>query len=143
MAVATASAVAVTQAPSEPITEPAVVVEEKTTVVVTKAQNRELLKKCSRLTALNYLQTVRLHYNHWLKYLKLTLNQPLLLLVTLTQQAQLNNMMISKENVLLQQLQYIEEQGIAADRIIATGEGEENPVASNDTAERSCSKPPC
>ncbi|MCL4111270.1 UNVERIFIED_CONTAM: hypothetical protein GTU68_061801 [Idotea baltica] len=44
------------------------------------------------------------------------------------------NMMVSKKRAAAVAA-HIEEQGVAADRITATGEGEENPVASNDTAE--------
>ena len=44
------------------------------------------------------------------------------------------NMMVSKKRA-ASVAAYIEEQGIDASRITATGEGEENPVASNDTAE--------
>ncbi|MDK9759308.1 OmpA family protein, partial [Vibrio sp. D173a] len=44
------------------------------------------------------------------------------------------NMMISKKRAAAVAA-YIEEQGIDASRITASGEGEENPVATNDTAE--------
>ncbi|MCL4158968.1 UNVERIFIED_CONTAM: hypothetical protein GTU68_065068 [Idotea baltica] len=44
------------------------------------------------------------------------------------------NLMISKKRAAAVAA-YIEEQGIEADRITASGEGEENPIASNDTAE--------
>ena len=44
------------------------------------------------------------------------------------------NMMISKKRAAAVAA-YIEEQGIESSRITASGEGEENPIASNDTPE--------
>ena len=134
-AAATASAVAVTQAPSEPITEPAVVVEEKTTVVVTKAQtesysqemfatNSTELSTDGKIALMPLVEVLKAHPQSSVDVVGHTDS---------TGSAEYN-MMISKKRAAAVAA-YIEEQGIEADRITASGEGEENPIASNDTAE--------
>ncbi|MFA0381167.1 OmpA family protein [Vibrio sp. 10N.222.54.A3] len=134
-AVATASAVAVTQAPSEPITEPAVVVEEKTTVVVTKAQtesysqemfatNSTELSADGKIALMPLVEVLKAHPQSTVDVVGHTDSTG----------AAEYNMMISKKRAAAVAA-YIEEQGIEADRITASGEGEENPIASNDTAE--------
>ncbi|MEZ8023100.1 OmpA family protein [Vibrio sp. 1F255] len=134
-AAATASAVAVTQAPSEPITEPAVVVEEKTTVVVTKAQtesfsqgmfetNSTELSTDGKIALMPLVEVLKAHPQSSVDVVGHTDSTG----------AAEYNLMISKKRAAAVAA-YIEEQGIEADRITASGEGEENPVASNDTAE--------
>ena len=134
-AAATASAVAVTQAPSEPITEPAVVVEEKTTVVVTKAQtesysqemfatNSTELSTDGKIALMPLVEVLKAHPQSSVDVVGHTDSTG----------AAEYNMMISKKRAAAVAA-YIEEQGIEADRITASGEGEENPIASNDTAE--------
>ncbi|MEZ8230143.1 OmpA family protein [Vibrio splendidus] len=134
-AAATASAVAVTQAPSEPITEPAVVVEEKTTVVVTKAQtesfsqgmfetNSTELSTDGKIALMPLVEVLKAHPQSTVDVVGHTDSTG----------AAEYNMMISKKRAAAVAA-YIEEQGIEADRITASGEGEENPIASNDTAE--------
>lgn len=134
-AAATASAVAVTQAPSEPITEPAVVVEEKTTVVVTKAQtesysqemfatNSTELSTDGKIALMPLVEVLKAHPQSTVDVVGHTDSTG----------AAEYNMMISKKRAAAVAA-YIEEQGIEADRITASGEGEENPVASNATAE--------
>jgi OmpA-OmpF porin, OOP family len=134
-AAATASAVAVTQAPSEPITEPAVVVEEKTTVVVTKAQtesysqemfatNSTELSTDGKMALMPLVEVLKAHPQSTVDVVGHTDSTG----------AAEYNMMISKKRAAAVAA-YIEEQGIEADRITASGEGEENPVASNATAE--------
>jgi OOP family OmpA-OmpF porin len=134
-AAATASAVAVTQAPSEPITEPAVVVEEKTTVVVTKAQtesysqemfatNSTELSTDGKIALMPLVEVLKAHPQSSVDVVGHTDSTG----------AAEYNMMISKKRAAAVAA-YIEEQGIEADRITATGEGEENPIATNDTAE--------
>ncbi|MEZ8273340.1 OmpA family protein [Vibrio splendidus] len=134
-AAATASAVAVTQAPSEPITEPAVVVEEKTTVVVTKAQtesysqemfatNSTELSTDGKIALMPLVEVLKAHPQSTVDFVGHTDSTG----------AAEYNMMISKKRAAAVAA-YIEEQGIEADRITASGEGEENPIASNDTAE--------
>ncbi|MEZ8610632.1 OmpA family protein [Vibrio sp. 10N.222.51.C8] len=134
-AAATASAVAVTQAPSEPITEPAVVVEEKTTVVVTKAQtesysqemfatNSTELSTDGKIALMPLVEVLKAHPQSTVDVVGHTDSTG----------AAEYNMMISKKRAAAVAA-YIEEQGIEADRITASGEGEENPIASNATAE--------
>ncbi|OBT30584.1 OmpA family protein [Vibrio splendidus] len=134
-AAATASAVAVTQAPSEPITEPAVVVEEKTTVVVTKAQtesysqemfatNSTELSTDGKIALMPLVEVLKAHPQSSVDVVGHTDSTG----------AAEYNMMISKKRAAAVAA-YIEEQGIEADRISASGEGEENPIATNDTAE--------
>ncbi|PTP04742.1 hypothetical protein CWN85_17055 [Vibrio splendidus] len=134
-AAATASAVAVTQAPSEPITEPAVVVEEKTTVVVTKAQtesfsqgmfetNSTELSTDGKIALMPLVEVLKAHPQSSVDVVGHTDSTG----------AAEYNLMISKKRAAAVAA-YIEEQGIEAHRITASGEGEENPIASNDTAE--------
>ncbi|MEZ8280598.1 OmpA family protein [Vibrio splendidus] len=134
-AAATASAVAVTQAPSEPITEPAVVVEEKTTVVVTKAQtesfsqgmfetNSTELSTDGKIALMPLVEVLKAHPQSSVDVVGHTDSTG----------AAEYNLMISKKRAAAVAA-YIEEQGIEAYRITASGEGEENPIASNDTAE--------
>ncbi|MEZ8542988.1 OmpA family protein [Vibrio splendidus] len=134
-AAATASAVAVTQAPSEPITEPAVVVEEKTAVIVTKAQtesfsqgmfetNSTELSTDGKIALMPLVEVLKAHPQSSVDVVGHTDSTG----------AAEYNMMISKKRAAAVAA-YIEEQGIEADRITASGEGEENPIASNDTAE--------
>ncbi|MEZ9447844.1 OmpA family protein [Vibrio splendidus] len=134
-AAATASAVAVTQAPSEPITEPAVVVEEKTSVVVTKAQtesfsqgmfetNSTELSTDGKIALMPLVEVLKAHPQSSVDVVGHTDSTG----------AAEYNLMISKKRAAAVAA-YIEEQGIEADRITASGEGEENPIASNDTAE--------
>ena len=133
-AAATASAVTVTQAPSEPITEPAVV-EEKTTVVVTKAQtesysqemfatNSTELSTDGKIALMPLVEVLKAHPQSSVDVVGHTDSTG----------AAEYNMMISKKRAAAVAA-YIEEQGIEADRISASGEGEENPIATNDTAE--------
>ncbi|MDH5880816.1 OmpA family protein [Vibrio cyclitrophicus] len=134
-AAAASSAVAVTQAPSEPITEPAVVVEEKTTVVVTKAQtesfsqgmfetNSTELSTDGKIALMPIVEVLKAHPQSSVDVVGHTDS---------TGSAEYN-MMISKKRAAAVAA-YIEEQGIESDRISASGQGEENPIASNDTAE--------
>ncbi|MEZ9743344.1 OmpA family protein [Vibrio splendidus] len=134
-ATATASAVAVTQAPSEPITEPAVVVEEKTAVVVTKAQtesysqemfatNSTELSTDGKIALMPLVEVLKAHPQSSVDVVGHTDSTG----------AAEYNLMISKKRAAAVAA-YIEEQGIEADRITASGEGEENPIASNATAE--------
>ncbi|MCX2758024.1 OmpA family protein [Vibrio cyclitrophicus] len=133
-AAAAASAVAVTQAPSEQITEPAVI-EEKTTVIVTQAQteshsqemfatNSTELSTDGKIALMPLVEVLKEHPQSTIEVVGHTDSTG----------AAEYNMMISKKRAAAVAA-YIEEQGIEADRITATGEGEENPVASNDTAE--------
>ncbi|CDU13091.1 OmpA family protein [Vibrio coralliirubri] len=135
-AAAATSVAAVTQAPSEPIEEPAaVVVEEKTTVVVTKAQtesfsqgmfetNSTELSTDGKIALMPIVEVLKDHPQSTVDVVGHTDSTG----------AAEYNMMISKKRAAAVAA-YIEEQGIEADRITATGEGEENPVATNDTAE--------
>jgi len=130
------AAAAVTQAPSEPITEPeTVVVEEEAEVVVTKAQTESFSQgtfatnstvlseegKAAILPIVEVLQT----------YPQSTVN---IVGHTDSTGAAEYNMMISKKRAAAVAA-YIEGQGINSSRITASGEGEENPIASNDTVE--------
>ncbi|MEZ8720378.1 OmpA family protein [Vibrio pomeroyi] len=134
-AAATASAVAVTQAPSEPITEPAVVVEEKSTVVVTKAQTESYSQEMFATNSTELSTDGKIALQPLVEALKAH-PQSTVVVVGHTDStgAAEYNMMISKKRAAAVAA-HIEEQGIEAERITATGEGEENPVASNDTAE--------
>ncbi|MFS1463918.1 OmpA family protein [Vibrio lentus] len=128
-----ASAAAVTQAPSEPIAEPEVVVEEETVVI--KAQTE------------SYSQEMFATNSTELSTDGKTALEPLVEVLRTYPQSSVNvvghtdstgaaeyNMMISKKRAAAVAA-HIEEQGIDAERISVSGEGEENPVASNDTAE--------
>ncbi|WP_333918147.1 OmpA family protein [Vibrio crassostreae] len=134
-AAAAASAVAVTQAPSEPITEPAVVVEEKSTVVVTKAQTESYSQEMFATNSTELSTDGKIALQPLVEVLKAH-PQSTVVVVGHTDStgAAEYNMMISKKRAAAVAA-HIEEQGIEAERITATGEGEENPVASNDTAE--------
>ena len=134
-AAAAASAVAVTQAPSEPITEPAVVVEEKSTVVVTKAQTESYSQEMFATNSTELSTDGKIALQPLVEVLKAH-PQSTVVVVGHTDStgAAEYNMMISKKRAAAVAA-HIEDQGIEAERITATGEGEENPVASNDTAE--------
>lgn len=132
---AAAAAASMTQAPSEPITEPVVVEEEKTTVVVTKAHtesfsqgmfetNSTELSTDGKIALVPLIEVLKAHPQSTVEVVGHTDSTG----------AAEYNMMISKKRAAAVAA-HIEEQGIDADRITATGEGEENPVASNDTAE--------
>ena len=134
-AAAAAAAASMTQAPSEPITEPVVVEEEKTTVVVTKAHtesfsqgmfetNSTELSTDGKIALVPLIEVLKAHPQSTVEVVGHTDSTG----------AAEYNMMISKKRAAAVAA-HIEEQGIDADRITATGEGEENPVASNDTAE--------
>ncbi|KAA8677746.1 OmpA family protein [Vibrio gigantis] len=134
-AAAAASSAAVTQAPSEPITEPVVVVEEKTTVVVTKAQTESYSQEMFATNSTELSTDGKIALQPLVEVLKAH-PQSTVVVVGHTDStgAAEYNMMISKKRAAAVAA-HIEEQGIEAERITATGEGEENPVASNDTAE--------
>ncbi|WP_061017488.1 OmpA family protein [Vibrio splendidus] len=135
-AAAAASAAAVTQAPSEPITEPeTVVIEEEAAVVVTKAQTESFSQGTFATNSTELSEEGK------------TAVQPIVEVLQAHPQSTVNivghtdstgaaeyNMMISKKRAAAVAA-YIEEQGIEAERITASGEGEENPIASNATAE--------
>ena len=134
-AAAAAATASMTQAPSEPITEPVVVEEEKTTVVVTKAHtesfsqgmfetNSTELSTDGKIALVPLIEVLKAHPQSTVEVVGHTDSTG----------AAEYNMMISKKRAAAVAA-HIEEQGIDADRITATGEGEENPVASNDTAE--------
>ncbi|MDD1826604.1 OmpA family protein, partial [Photobacterium sp. ZSDE20] len=133
-AAAAASAVAVTQAPSEPITEPAVVVEEKSTVVVTKAQTESYSQEMFATNSTELSTDGKIALQPLVEVLKAHPQSTVVVGHTDSTGAAEYNMMISKKRAAAVAA-HIEEQGIEAERITATGEGEENPVASNDTAE--------
>ncbi|MEZ8607758.1 MULTISPECIES: OmpA family protein [Vibrio] len=133
---AAASAAAVTQAPSEPITEPeAVVVEEEAEVVVTKAQTESFSQGTFATNSTELSDEGKAAIQPIVEVLQ-TYPQSTVNIVGHTDStgAAEYNMMISKKRAAAVAA-YIEEQGIEADRITASGEGEENPIASNDTAE--------
>ncbi|MEG3223575.1 OmpA family protein [Vibrio gigantis] len=134
-AAAAASSAAVTQAPSEPITEPVVVVEEKTTVVITKAQTESYSQEMFATNSTELSTDGKIALQPLVEVLKAH-PQSTVVVVGHTDStgAAEYNMMISKKRAAAVAA-HIEEQGIEAERITATGEGEENPVASNDTAE--------
>ena len=135
-AAAAASEAAVTQAPSEPITEPeTVVIEEEAAVVVTKAQTESFSQGTFATNSTELSEEGK------------TAVQPIVEVLQAHPQSTVNivghtdstgaaeyNMMISKKRAAAVAA-YIEEQGIEAERITASGEGEENPIASNATAE--------
>ncbi len=131
---AAASAAVVTQAPAEPIAEPEVVVVEEE-VVVTKAKTESFSQGMFETNSTELSSEGK------------TALMPLVEVLQAHPQSSVNvvghtdstgaaeyNMMISKKRAAAVAA-YIEEQGIEADRITASGEGEENPVASNATAE--------
>ncbi|MEZ8435871.1 OmpA family protein [Vibrio splendidus] len=134
-AAATASAVAVTQAPSEPITEPAVVVEEKMAVVVTKAQTESYSQEMFATNSTELSTDGKIALMPLVEVLKAHPQSSVAVVghTDSTGGAEYN-LMISKKRAAAVAA-YIEEQGIEADRITASGEGEENPIASNATAE--------
>ena len=130
-----ASAAAVTQAPAEPIAEPETVVVEEEAVVVTKAQTESFSQGMFETNSTKLSSDGK------------TALTPLVEVLQAHPQSSVNvvghtdstgaaeyNMMISKKRAAAVAA-YIEEQGIEADRITASGEGEENPIASNATAE--------
>ncbi|RLQ19778.1 OmpA family protein [Vibrio sp. SBT000027] len=134
-AAATASAVAVTQAPSEPITEPAVVVEEKMAVVVTKAQTESYSQEMFATNSTELSTDGKIALMPLVEVLKAHPQSSVTVVGhTDSTGAAEYNLMISKKRAAAVAA-YIEEQGIEADRITASGEGEENPIASNATAE--------
>ncbi|MEZ8151028.1 OmpA family protein [Vibrio splendidus] len=134
-AAATASAVAVTQAPSEPITEPAVVVEEKMAVVVTKAQTESYSQEMFATNSTELSTDGKIALMPLVEVLKAHPQSSVAVVGhTDSTGAAEYNLMISKKRAAAVAA-YIEEQGIEADRITASGEGEENPIASNATAE--------
>ena len=133
-AAAAASAVAVTQAPSESITEPEAVVVEEETVVI-KAQTESFSQGMFETNSTELSTEGKTALTPLVEVLQ-TYPQSSVNVVGHTDStgAAEYNMMISKKRAAAVAA-YIEEQGIEADRITATGEGEENPVATNDTAE--------
>ncbi|MDH5923117.1 OmpA family protein [Vibrio splendidus] len=132
---AAASAVAVTQAPSEPITEPAVVVEEKMAVVVTKAQTESYSQEMFATNSTELSTDGKIALMPLVEVLKAHPQSSVAVVGhTDSTGAAEYNLMISKKRAAAVAA-YIEEQGIEADRITASGEGEENPIASNATAE--------
>ncbi|MFA0047264.1 OmpA family protein [Vibrio sp. 10N.261.51.F11] len=131
-----ATAAAVTQAPAEPIAEPeAVVVEEEAEVVVTKAQTESFSQGTFATNSTELSDEGKAAIQPIVEVLQ-TYPQSTVNIVGHTDStgAAEYNMMISKKRAAAVAA-YIEEQGIEADRITASGEGEENPIASNDTAE--------
>ncbi|SBS64764.1 OmpA family protein [Vibrio atlanticus] len=131
---AAASAAVITQAPAEPIAEPEVIVVEEE-VVVTKAKTESFSQGMFETNSTELSSEGK------------SALMPLVEVLQAHPQSSVNvvghtdstgaaeyNMMISKKRAAAVAA-YIEEQGIAADRIAASGEGEENPVASNATAE--------
>lgn len=137
-AAAGAAAAAAAQAPAQDITEaePVVtVIEQEKVVIVTKEQSESFSQEmfATNSTALSSQGKDAL--------------APLIAVLTAHPEAKVNvvghtdstgaaeyNLTVSKKRAAAVAA-YIEEQGIAADRITASGEGEENPIASNDTAE--------
>jgi OOP family OmpA-OmpF porin len=131
-----ASAAAVTQAPSEPIAEPeTVVVEEEAEVVVTKAQTESFSQGTFATNSTELSDEGKAAVQPIVEVLQ-TYPQSTVNIVGHTDStgAAEYNMMISKKRAAAVAA-YIEEQGIESSRITASGEGEENPIASNDTAE--------
>ncbi|TWD41007.1 OOP family OmpA-OmpF porin [Vibrio crassostreae] len=129
-----ASAAAITQAPSEPIAEPEAVVVEQETVVI-KAQTESFSQGMFETNSTELSTEGKTALTPLVEVLQ-TYPQSSVDVVGHTDStgAAEYNMMISKKRAAAVAA-YIEEQGIEADRITATGEGEENPVATNDTAE--------
>jgi len=130
-----AAAAAVTQAPAEPVVEPAPVVEAPKPVIVTKAQKgsytQELFATNSAELSAAGEQTL----------------EPLLTILLAHPESNIEivghtdstgsekyNQMISEKRASAVAA-YFEENGVATDRISASGEGEANPIASNATAE--------
>ncbi len=131
-----ASAAAVTQAPSEPITEPeTVVIKEEAAVVVTKAQTESFSQGTFATNSTELSEEGKAAVQPIVEVLQ-THPQSTVNIVGHTDStgAAEYNMMISKKRAAAVAA-YIEEQGIEAERITASGEGEENPIASNATAE--------
>lgn len=131
-----ASAAAATQAPSEPIAEPeTVVVEEEAEVVVTKAQTESFSQGTFATNSTELSDEGKAAVQPIVEVLQ-TYPQSTVNIVGHTDStgAAEYNMMISKKRAAAVAA-YIEEQGIESSRITASGEGEENPIASNDTAE--------
>ena len=130
------AAAAVTQAPSEPIAEPeTVVVEEEAEVVVTKAQTESFSQGTFATNSTELSDEGKAAIQPIVEVLQ-TYPQSTVNIVGHTDStgAAEYNMMISKKRAAAVAA-YIEEQGIESSRITASGEGEENPIASNDTAE--------
>ncbi|QFT12321.1 OmpA family protein [Vibrio sp. THAF190c] len=130
------AAAAVTQAPSEPITEvKEVVMEEKTTVVVTKEQTESFSQEMFATNSTELSADGKAALGPLIAVLQAHPESSVEVVGhTDSTGAAEYNMMVSKKRA-ASVAAYIEEQGIDASRITATGEGEENPVASNDTAE--------
>ncbi len=130
-----AYAAAVTQAPSEPITEPETVVIEEAAVVVTKAQTESFSQGTFATNSTELSEEGKAAVQPIVEVLQ-THPQSTVNIVGHTDStgAAEYNMMISKKRAAAVAA-YIEEQGIEAERITASGEGEENPIASNATAE--------
>ncbi|WP_299693120.1 OmpA family protein [uncultured Vibrio sp.] len=131
---AAAAAAAITQAPSEPVEEAVVMVEE-TTVVVTKAQTESFSQEMFATNSAELSADGKAALQPLVEVLK-THPQSSVIVVGHTDSVGKEdyNMMISEKRAAAVAA-YIEGQGIEADRISASGEGEANPVASNDTAE--------
>jgi OOP family OmpA-OmpF porin len=135
-AAAAATTAVVTQAPSKPITEvQEVVVEEKTTVVVTKEQTESFSQEMFATNSTELSADGKAALGPLIAVLQAHPESSVEVVGhTDSTGAAEYNMMVSKKRA-ASVAAYIEEQGIDASRITATGEGEENPVASNDTAE--------
>ena len=135
-AAAAAAAAAATQAPSEPITEPETVVVEEAAVIVTKTQTEIFSQGNTFATNSTELSEEGKTAVEPIVEVLQTYPQSTVNIVGHTDStgAAEYNMMISKKRGAAVAA-YIEEQGIEAHRISASGEGEENPIASNDTAE--------
>ncbi|MDK9737303.1 OmpA family protein [Vibrio sp. D404a] len=133
-AAAAATAAAVTQAPSEPVVEE-VVMEEKTTVVVTKEQKESFSQEMFATNSTELSADGKAALGPLIAVLQAHPESNVKVVGhTDSTGAAEYNMMISKKRAAAVAA-YIEEQGIDASRITASGEGEENPVATNDTAE--------
>tara|TARA_B100001059_G_scaffold102733_1_gene102520 strand:- start:646 stop:1710 length:1065 start_codon:yes stop_codon:yes gene_type:complete len=133
---AAAAAAAVAQAPAEPIAEPeTVVVEEEAEVVVIKAQTESFSQGTFATNSAKLSDEGKAAIQPIVEVLQ-TYPQSTVNIVGHTDStgAAEYNMMISKKRAAAVAA-YIEEQGIESSRITASGEGEENPIASNDTAE--------
>jgi OOP family OmpA-OmpF porin len=131
---AVAAAAAVTQAPSEPIVEE-IVMEEKTTVVVTKEQAESFSQEMFATNSTELSADGKAALGPLIAVLQAHPESSVQVVghTDSTGSAEYN-MTVSKKRAAAVAA-YIEEQGIDASRITATGEGEENPVATNDTAE--------
>jgi OOP family OmpA-OmpF porin len=133
-AAAAATTAAVTQAPSEPIVEE-IVMEEKTTVVVTKEQTESFSQEMFATNSTELSADGKAALGPLIAVLQAHPESSVQVVghTDSTGSAEYN-MTVSKKRAAAVAA-YIEEQGIDASRITATGEGEENPVATNDTAE--------